>query len=401
MNNLKITDVSTILNDVFNGINGTDDNASVKVADNLSNIADVGAKITEGTDYETLFAKTFPVMVDKVKTTKFINRKFIGSAPPCAVSPDTFRGIVEIVRTDVGSYDVNHLFDVIDRDDNFTGTLSHFADLFGKELPTINAKYYTMSKSYRQKITKTTDQFISAFASADAMMDFFASIESALAIKYDFAVDMLQYLTFDSAVVEKVSTLGTESALTNSGALTKSAVASTDAYTVDNCTKIINEMKYSIRRYKKFSKYGGADLLNSYSDEDIHIAILSDLYDAIITNKAFVMNDEFFGIPLTNVHPVVSFTPIEATKSVNQSITGKAHNNKTVTVGGILYVIYTTQSFACTVVDKKITHQYVADEDYTNVFHNAVVSNVINTDFPLTVGCTSDATISITDPNET
>lgn len=387
MNNLKFKDVSTILNEVFKAVVNNDEDARTVVSDNLSNIADVGAVLTENTDYETLFNKTFPAMVDKVKTTKFINRTYVGSAPPCAVAPDTFRGIVEIVRTDVGSFDVNHLFDVIDRDDNFTGTLEHFADLFGKELPTVEAKYYTMCRTYRQKITKTSEQFIGAFTNADAMMSFFASIESALAVKYDFAVDMLQYLTFDSAVVEKIAkyNANTDTMLAN-GSLVRSEYTYTDDLDNDAVVKIINEMKSIVRLYKKFNTYGGADFANSYASDDIHIAINAKLYDAMITNNAFAMHDEFLAIPFDNIHPITSFMPYDTTDDVaNVAISGKAHNGTEYIAGALMYVIYTAESFACTVIDKKITSQYVADEDYTNVFHNATMSNVVNVDFPITI----------------
>lgn len=397
MNNLKFTDVSGILNDVFKAVVDNDNDSRVVVNDNLSNIADVGATLTENTDYETLFNKTFPAMVDKVKTTKFVNRTYIGSAPPCAVAPDTFRGIVEIVRTDVGSFDINHLFDVIDRDDNFTGTLDHFADLFGKELPTIKAKYYTMCKTYRQKITKTTDQFIGAFTSADAMMNFFASIESALAVKYDFAVDMLQYMTFDSAVIEKVATFEADTAvMLANGSLVQSVYTYSDnVITSEDITSIINEMKGILRRYRKFNTYGGADFANCYEPSDIHVAINAKLYDAMVTNNAFTMHDEFLSIPFENIHPLTSFMPYDTNSdTTNRALSGKAHNGIDYVIGNAMYVVYTTQSFACTVIDKKITSQYVADEDYTNVFHNATMTNVINTDFPITIVISSNGTIS-------
>lgn len=396
MNNLKFKDVSTILNEVFKAVVNNDEDSRTVVSDNLSNIADVGAVLTENTDYETLFNKTFPAMVDKVKTTKFINRKYTGSAPPCAVAPDTFRGIVEIVRTDVGSFDVNHLFDVIDRDDNFTGTIEHFADLFGKELPTITAKYYTMCRTYRQKITKTSEQFIGAFASADAMMAFFASIESALAVKYDFAVDMLQYLTFDSAVIEKISKYdaNTDDMIAN-GSLVRSAYSYATELDNEHIVEIINEMKKIVRLYKKFNTYGGADFANSYDSNDIHIAINANLYDAMVTNNAFTMHEEFLAIPFENIHPLTAFMPYDATDdAANRAISGRAHNNTEYIVGGLMYIIYTSESFACTVIDKKITSQYVADEDYTNVFHNATMSNVINVDFPITICIAANGAIA-------
>lgn len=396
MNNLKFNDVSTILNDVFKAVVNNDDDARVFVNANLDNISDVGAKLTETTDYETLFNKTFPAMVDKVKATKFINRKYLGSAPPCSVAPDTFRGIVEIVRTDVGSFDVNHLFDVVDRDDNFTGTLEHFADLFGKELPTIKAKYYTMCKTYRQKITKTSDQFIGAFTSAEAMMNFFASIESALAVKYDFAVDMLQYMTFDGAVIEKISANGAQSDdMIRNGSFVRSTYSYSSELTSDAVASIINEMKYILRRYRKFNTYGGADFANCYAPEDIHVAIDAKLYDAMTTNNAFTMHDDFLAIPFENIHPLTAFMPYDTnTDATNRSINGKAHDGEDYIVGNIMYIVYTTQSFACTVIDKKITSQYVADEDYTNVFHNATMTNVINTDFPLTIVTDSTGAIA-------
>lgn len=396
MNNLKFTDVSNILNEVFKAVVNNDEDARTTVSDNLSNIADVGAALTENTDYETLFNKTFPAMVDKVKTTKFINRKYRGSAPPCAVAPDTFRGIVEIVRTDVGSFDVNHLFDVIDRDDDFTGTIEHFADLFGKELPAIKAKYYTMCKTYRQKITKTSDQFIGAFTNAESMMSFFASIESALAVKYDFAVDMLQYLTFDSAVVEKIAkyNANTDTMLGN-GSLVRSVYSYSDDLDNDIVVKIINEMKSIIRLYTKFNTYGGADFANSYESSDIHVAINAKLYDAMVTNKAFAMNEKFLDIPFENIHPLTAFMPYDTTDdTANTALSGKAHNGTDYIAGKIMYIVYTAESFACTVIDKKITSQYVADEDYTNVFHNATMTNVVNVDFPITICIAQDGAIA-------
>lgn len=368
---MKYEQIASILNEVFD-INASETEASSALQSDLSNIVDFGRTIVSGTTtFDNQFL-TLANVIDKIRKTIYIDAEFVGTAPACFVDDAGMNGLKEVMRVSVGDFSDNMRYDVF----NNPATNS-FNDLFGKELPTVNAKYYGKVVTYRQKITETYRQFEAAFTSPSAISQFFAHVENAIRVKYEWSKDTLQYIAFDNAVVEKLSSTHTVSA--------------------DPCVKVmksgatyadfINTVKAITRDLLAFNKkYSGFE--TSTPKSKLHMAVRADYYDALITSLYDVRQPEYLNIPLENIHVVPYFQFADAADEISMTVPSTVANAATPdTVTKLVAVVYDGRAFGCTARDEKVTSQYVPNEDITNFFHMAEFEYIINSDLPLVAIC--------------
>lgn len=363
-------DIADILNDAYavtNEETGATD--TVVLANDLSNIVDFGRSITSGT---TTFSDQFLTLsniIDKVRKTIYQDAEFEGIAPPCFRDETDFAGLKEVINISVGDYDESLKFDV----DN-ANTKNSFAKLFGKELPTVSAKYFGKTITFSQKITRTLEQFEEAFTSPSAMSQFFAHVENAIRVKYDYAVDRLQTFAFNMAVINKIS----DTYVSGTGSPC-CKVMSSGATKVD----FINLVKSINRELRAFNKtYTG--YVTSTPASKIHLAIRADYYDTLITSLYDTRQPEYLAIPVENIHVMPYFQFADDP----DKIANIDENESTLAVDKVIAVIYDERAFGCTSHKHQITAQPIANElGVTNYFHNTQLEYIVNSDLPVIAIC--------------
>ena len=100
---MKVNQISTILNSVFQEITGT----SAVIQEDLSNIVEVGRVITSSTQWGDNFDKYVGAIIDKVGKTIFVDRVYTSAAPNIMKSSWEYASILEKVRCDVDDYTDN------------------------------------------------------------------------------------------------------------------------------------------------------------------------------------------------------------------------------------------------------------------------------------------------------
>lgn len=366
---MKYEQIASILNEVFD-INAEESTASAALTSDLSNCVDFGRTIVSGTTTLDGQFLTLANVIDKIRKTIYIDAEFVGSAPKCFVDDSEMNGLKEVMRVSVGDFSDNMRYDVF----NSPATNS-FNDLFGKALPTVNAKYYGKVCTYRQKITETYRQFEAAFKSPSALSQFFAHVENALSVKMDWAKDTLQYIAFDNAVIEKLSSTHTATA---DPCVTVLASGATFAAFINTVKAITRNMLAFNKKYSNFE--------TSTPKSRLHMAVRADYYDALITSLYDVRQPEYLNIPLENIHVVPYFQFADDPDKISMS-TPSTTANAVDNVDKLIAVIYDDRAFGCTARDEKITSQYVANEDITNFFHMAEFEYIVNSDLPLVAIC--------------
>lgn len=366
---MKYEQIASILNEVYD-VNAEESKASSALTSDLSNCVDFGRSIVSGTTTFNEQFLTLANIIDKVRRTHYIDAEFVGSAPRCFVDDSEMNGLKEVVRVSVGEFSDNMRYDVF----NSPATNS-FSDLFGKALPTVTAKYYGKVCTYRQKITQTYRQFEASFKSPSALSQFFAHVENAISVKMDWAKDTLQYIAFDNAVIEKLSSTHTVSADPCCITLASGATTATFINTVKGITR--NMLAFN-KKYTTFE--------TSTPKSRLHMAIRADYYDAYVTGLYDVRQPEYLNIPMENIHVVPYFQFADDHDKIVLATPSTA-TNATDNVDKLIAVIYDERAFGCTARDEKITSQYVANEDITNFFHMAEFEYIVNTDMPLVAIC--------------
>ena len=366
---MKYEQIASILNEVYD-INAEESKASAALSSDLSNVVDFGRSIVSGTTTLDGQFLTLANVIDKIRKTIYIDAEFVGTAPKCFVDGSEMNGLKEVMRVSVGDFDDNMRYDVFN-----TPATNSFNDLFGKVLPTVNAKYYGKVVTYRQKITETYRQFEAAFKSPSALSQFFAHVENAIRVKYDWSKDTLQYIAFDNAVIEKLSSTHTATA----DPCVK-ALASGNAFAdfINTVKSITREMLAFNKRYSTFE--------TSTPKSRLHMAVRADYYDKMITSLYDVRQPEYLNIPLDNIHVVPYFQFADDPDKIIMSTPSTA-TNATDNVDKLIAVIYDERAFGCTARDEKVTSQYVANEDITNFFHMAEFEYIVNSDLPLVAIC--------------
>lgn len=371
---MKYEQISSILNGIYkvnaSQSEGSDGTTMTALLPDLSNVVDFGRTIVEGVTDTTAQFTTLAGVLDKVRKTIYIDQEFVGSAPACFVDEAGMDGLKEVLRVSVGDFSNDLRYDVFN-----SQTENSFEQLFGKEMPDVNAKYYGKIIAYKQKITQTYEQFEAAFASPAALSQFFAHVENAIQTKFDWSIDTLQYFAFDSAVIEKLSVTHTSN---SDPCVKKLPENSTFASFINTVKSVTRDLLAFNKKYSAFE--------TSTPKSRLHMAVRADFYDEGITGLYDVRQPEFLNIPIENIHVVPYFQfeddPDKITMHTPATASGATDN-----VDKLVAVIYDERAFGCTSHNEKVTSQYVANEDVTNFFHLAKLEYIVNSDLPLIAIC--------------
>lgn len=191
----------------------------------------------------------------------------------------------------------------------------------------------------------------------------------------DWAKDTLQYIAFDNAVIEKLSSTHTATA---DPCVTVLASGASFAVFINTVKAITRNMLAFNKKYSNFE--------TSTPKSRLHMAVRADYYDALITSLYDVRQPEYLNIPLENIHVVPYFQFADDPDKISMS-TPSTTANAVDNVDKLIAVIYDDRAFGCTSRDEKITSQYVANEDITNFFHMAEFEYIVNSDLPLVAIC--------------
>lgn len=376
MANFKFNDIATILNDVFAMNSGT----GIPVEPDLSNIVDFGKQVS---DNGFTLATTGDALVNKIRSQVLLTTDFVHTGPDCYYNGEDWAGITEVYRVITGGFSKSHMFDAV-TDDSVAGTYytneNTFSDLFGKEMPTIRAKYFDKAFTYRKKITITPYQFANAFISPTAMSQFINEIARKVEEQWAFAKECLEYMALSGGVGETLRgrTIEVNDTLYNGSVKLRAWTTMPELYT---------EIKTIMRQLQAYNNvYAASDYVSSVSSDNLVCYINAELYDKLIAQvENFTMNGDVVKSMLGMFKPLPMFGYAPDTNSIVYSI-----GDDTYCVRNIDYIICDKRLFGCTAEHKKVTSQYIANEDATNYFHMAVAKYRVNTDLPLVVGCNCD-----------
>lgn len=389
MANFKFTDIATILNDVF----GMNAEGKTPVLPDLSNIVDVGKTITDG----YTLATTGDALVNKIRAQVLLTTDFIHTGVDCYYNGEDWAGITEVYRVGVGKFSASKMFDAVTDETLSDGTTRYFTnsnsfeDLFGKEMPTIHARYFDKVATYRKKITIAPMQFANAFLSASAMSQFINEIGRKVEEQWSYAKELLEYMAMNVGVGATITgrSTGSSSTLANTCVKLREWTNMIDLYT---------EIKTIMRELQQYNnKYAASDFVTSVSDDNLVCYMYAPLYDKLIASvENFTMNGDIVKSILGKFKPL----PYFGNDANPDCIAYKDGSNGYVAIRNIDYIICDKRLFGCTAEHKKVTSQYVPNEDVTNFFHMATAKYRVNTDLPVVVGCNCNSLADVFDATQ-
>lgn len=192
---MKYNQIATMLNSVYSEIIGE----GPIIAEDLSNIVDIGRTITSSTDWGDNFDKYVGKIIDKVGRSIFWDRTYSGDDLGLLRESWEYGSILEKIRVEVGDFVENPVWQLTD------GSLPDFSDLFDFDSPAeVAAKYFNSKTTFALEICITREQAESAFRSAADMARFVGAIENRIRTKMEISKEALAYRCEANLIIEKV-----------------------------------------------------------------------------------------------------------------------------------------------------------------------------------------------------
>lgn len=233
---MKVTQIASILNAVYGELLGgetipnpnynpeaTEDASNPKVIANpnlfkedLSNVVDVGAKITSSSTWGNNFDKYVGKIIDKVGRVIFRDRVYSGDSLGLRREAQDYGSVVEKLRVEVGDFKLNNKWRMTAGNVLPDGTAiggSYYLDANGKpvkntandatkgpdyshlfdfdEPAEVEALYFNILDTYKLTICLPKDQMEGAFRGASDMQRFFGMITNRIMTKFEVALEAL------------------------------------------------------------------------------------------------------------------------------------------------------------------------------------------------------------------
>lgn len=362
---MKVNQIYEIINDVTHEVLGE---KALTVAEDLSNIVDVGKEILNGTEIDN-YVKS---LVDHIGRVIFVNRKYSGGAPSVLMDGWEFGSILEKITADVPEATENESWEL----ENGT---SYDPNIFYQ--PKVSAKFFNNRVTFEIPMSFTEKQVKSSFSSREQLNGFVSMLYNAIDRSMVIKIDNLIMRTINNFIGETLHNEYPDHDYTAKSTI--KAVNLLQLYnaekgttlTSDKCLTDTEFIKYSSYMMKLYvSRLGKASTLFNIGKKDrftpkdmLHIVLLENFASA---SDVYLQSDTFHN-ELTEF-PNHETVPFWQGSGENYSFTDvstidiKTSGNNTIKATGILGVMFDRDSLGVTNLDRRVTSQYNAKAEFFN-----------------------------------
>lgn len=362
---MKVNQIYEIINNVTSEVLGE---TELVVAEDLSNIVDVGKEILNGTDIDN-YVKS---LVDHIGRVIFVNRKYSGCAPSVLMDGWEFGSIIEKITADLPEATENESWEL----ENGT---SYDPNIFYQ--PKVSAKFFNNRVTFEIPMSFTERQVKSSFSSREQLNGFISMIYNSIDRSMNIKVDSLIMRTINNFIGETLhaeypaNDYGTKSTVKAVNLLHLYNAEKGTKLTSDNCLTDTEFIKYSAYVMKLYvSRLGKASTLFNIGGKDrftptdmLHIVLLDNFASA---SDVYLQSDTFHN-ELTKFpnHETVPFWQGSGTDYSFRDVSTidiKTSGNNTIKATGILGVMFDRDSLGVTNLDRRVTSQYNGKAEFFN-----------------------------------
>ena len=378
---MKVNQISGILNDVYGEVLGTEN----MIQEDLSNIVSAGQIITStafGENFDNYAGK----IIDKVGRTIFVDRPY--KATDLGIWRDTweYASMLEKIRCEVGQYKDNDEWILLDTDNDNTPEYNDgiangdiVDKLFGFVPAEVQAKYFNLKTTFRNKISITRKQLRSAFSGATEMTRFIAMIENRIRTKQEIGKQELErrvvtnlacaaYVAGGKNVVDLKAVLNSD--LTFAAALKDKATLRGIAETITMTRKLMKEPSKLYSITKTYMNFTPEDVQRLILIDDLDTALRFNLYGDTY-NEEFVKLEGFRTVPYWQGRKDGSGTDGLAQRAKISALARVGVNaTEIVGIDALVGVLFDRDAAMICNEDPEVRSQYNADGNFTNFFYN-------------------------------
>lgn len=369
---MEIKQIYTLINSVSSEVLGK----TGLVHDDLTGIVDLGNEVFNQNAVDN-YVKS---LVNHIGKVVFVNRPYSGKVPSVLMDAWEFGSVLEKISADVPKAVENDTW-------NLTDGKEYKQDVFHK--PTVSAKFFNSKVTFEVPVSITERQVKESFSSAEQLNGFLSMIYSAVEKSMTIKTDALVMRTINNMIAE---TLDADKASFTPAASDKVNYASASTVRCVNLLKLYNEKTglsltanaaVTTPDFIRFAAY----MMGLYADrmqtistlfnvggkerftpkDVLHTVLLSDFAAAA---KTYLYADTFHNenVLLPQAETVASWQATGTDYAFDNvsKIDVKSASGASVSIGGVLGVMFDRDALGVTNLDKRVTTNYNAKAEFFN-----------------------------------
>ena len=373
---MEMTQVATMTNTVVQEVLGD----SVVVAEDLSNIVDVGNEIFNANAFDA-YVKT---LINHIGKVIFVNRPYSGSAPSVLMDGWEYGSILEKISSEMPTAVENQSWNLVD---------GQSYDPFVFNQPKASAKFFNKRTTFEIDRSITERQVKQSFSNAQQLNAFISMLlnetEKALTVRTDALImrtinNMILETVLDSYTAYTATDLAATSTVKavnllylynqRFGTTLTAANAMTTPEFIRFAAFQISLYSDRLTRMSTLFNVGGRQ---RFTPADLqHIVYLSEFVRAAdVYLQSDTFHDQYTRIKNGETVPFwqgsgtdYGFTSTGTIVGIPASQGGE-ENPTTITVPGVLAVIFDRDALGVANFDRRVTTQYNAKAEFTNYFY--------------------------------
>lgn len=361
------------------------------IKEDLTGIVDMGTEVFNQNAVDN-YVKS---LVNHIGKVVFVNRPYSGKVPSVLMDAWEFGSVMEKISADIPHAEVNESWNLKD------GT-EYKQDIFHK--PAVTAKFFNSKVTFEVPVSITERQVKESFSSAAQLNGFLSMIYNAVDKSMTIKTDALIMRTINNMIAE---TLDADKTAFGSGATID--YGSTSTVRCVNLLKLYNTAKETTLTaetaildpdFIRFAAYQMglyADRLGSISTlfnvggkerftpkDALHTVLLSDFAKAA---QAYLYADTYHNeqvlLPKAETVPSWQATGKDYAFANVSKIDVKSASGATISIGGVLGVMFDRDALGVTNSDKRVTTNYNAKAEFFNNYYkfDAAYFNDTNENF--------------------
>lgn len=371
---MDIKQVYAIANDITTEVLGKSD----LLTEDLTNIVDVGKEIFDNVSYD----KYVQSLCDHIGRVVFVDRDYEGTASELKRDSWEYGAVMEkVYETELPEAVENESWALTDK-------ASYDPNQFNK--PKVAAKFFNKRTTFEVDRSLTDLQVKSAFSNPGQLNAFFSMLagntKKALTIKTDaLAERAINYLilntvnsAFPSVVNNNYASMTSVKAVNllylYNTAYSKSLTAAAAILDPDFIRFASYQMALGVNRLKKVSSLFNAGGIERFTPASLqHIIMHADFKAAAdVFLQSNVFHDDYTKLPKATTVPYWQGSGLDYAFSSTSTIKGTidvAGTPKTITMSGVLGVVFDHDAAGIVCENSRVTTQYNPKAEFTNWFY--------------------------------
>ena len=383
---MEVKQIYTLMNSVSKEVLGKTD----LIQEDLTGIVDMGTEVFNQNAIDN-YVKS---LVNHIGKVVFVNRPYSGKVPSVLMDAWEFGSVMEKISADIPQAEENESW-------NLTDGTEYKQDVFHK--PTVTAKFFNSKVTFEVPVSITERQVKESFSSAAQLNGFLSMIYNAVDKSMTIKTDALIMRTINNMIAE---TLDADKAafggatVNYSSASTVRCVNLLKLYNTAKGTKLTAATAILDPEFIRFAAYQMglyADRLGSISTlfnvggkerftpkDALHTVLLSDFAKAA---QAYLYADTYHNeqvlLPKAETVPSWQATGKDYAFANVSKIDVKSASGATISIGGVLGVMFDRDALGVTNSDKRVTTNYNAKAEFFNNYYkfDAAYFNDTNENF--------------------